>query len=141
MNDQPGLALRMRRETRVISAQHRALDEFYLRLASALDAGEPEGTRAAFARFSDALEAHLALEDSLYFPALRGLRPALGRDLAALCAEHDGLRTRLAAVARLVERGSCADCVHPLEHLVADLAEHEGREEGLLTSLQKGDHP
>ena len=100
---QPGLALRMQRETRVISAQHRQLDDFYLRVASAVHGDQPDAARAAFARFADALEAHLALEDGLYFPALRGLRPALGRDLEALCDEHQQLREGLAGVARLID--------------------------------------
>jgi iron-sulfur cluster repair protein YtfE (RIC family) len=137
-NGQPGLALRMKREARVISAQHRQLDEFYARVAEAVHANQPEGARTAFARFADALEAHLALEDGLYFPALRGLRPSLGRDLEALSDEHQQLREGLARVARLVDAGVCADCAPPLERLAGDIAEHEGREEGLLASIQKG---
>lgn len=140
MNDrkQPGLALRMQRETRVISNQHRQLDDFYRRVASALHEGEFEPARAAFARFSDALEAHLALEDGLYFPALRGLRPTLERDLEALCDEHQQLREGLAGVARALERGGCEACADLFAHFAGDLAEHEGREEGLLASLQTG---
>jgi hypothetical protein len=133
--NEPGLSLRMQRERRVISAQHRQLDEFYVRLASALDGADLEAARAAFWRFSDALEAHLALEDGLYFPALRGLAPALAADLEALCDEHQRLRERLSAVARALENGVCEACVSPLGQLVSDLADHEGREEGLLASL------
>ena len=133
--NEPGLALRMQRERRVISAQHRQLDEFYVRLAAALDGVDLADASKAFWRFSDALEAHLALEDGLYFPALRGLEPALTRDLEALCDEHQALRGRQAAVGRQLDAGSCAECVRPLERLVGDLAEHEGREEGLLASL------
>ena len=137
-NDQPGLALRMQRETRVISAQHRQLDDFYLRVATAVHGDQPDAARAAFARFADALEAHFALEDGLYFPALRGLQPALGPDLEALCDEHQRLREDLAGVARLVDTGVCAECARPLDRLAGDIAEHEGREEGLLASIQKG---
>jgi len=135
---EPGLSLRMQRERRVISAQHRQLDDFYVRLASALDGGDLAEASKAFWRFSDALEAHLALEDGLYFPALRGLAPALAGDLDVLCDEHQALRERLSAVARQLEVGACEACVRPLERLVGDLAEHEGREEGLLASLQTG---
>lgn len=137
-NGQPGLALRMKREARVISAQHRQLDDFYARVADAVHGNQPEAARTAFARFADALEAHLALEDGLYFPALRGLRPSLGRDLEALCDEHQQLREGLARVGRLIDAGVCADCAPPLERLAGDIAEHEGREEGLLASIQKG---
>ena len=136
--EQPGLEFRMRRESRVISAQHRQLDEFYRRVAEALDGGQVEAARAAFTRFSDALEAHLALEDGLYFPALRGLRPALERDLELLCDEHQQLRDHLVRVARSVESGACEPCARLLQLLAGDLADHEGREEGLLASIQKG---
>jgi hemerythrin-like domain-containing protein len=126
----------MRREARVISSQHRQLDEFYERLTGAIDRGEADATRAAFMRFADALEAHFALEDGLYFPALRGLAPRLTGDLEALCDEHQRLREQLAHVARLVERGVIPECARPLDQLAVDLAEHEGREEGLLALLQ-----
>jgi len=135
---QPGLELRVRRGTRTISAQHRQLDDFYLRVAGALDGGEAERAQAAFARFCDALEAHLALEDGLYFPALRGLRPALSDILERLCDEHQRLREQLARVARSIENDACEVCAQLLERLAGDLAEHEGREEELLASLQTG---
>jgi hypothetical protein len=63
--------------------------------------------------------------------------PRLAGDLEALCDEHQVLRERLAEVARLVEAGSCSACRRPLDRLAGDLAEHEGREEGLLASLQQ----
>ena len=136
--EQPGLSLRMQRETRVISAQHRQLDEFYARVASALRADERDTARAAFARFADALEAHFALEDGLYFPALRGLRPALGADLERLCDEHQVLREQLAGVARAIDREAGAESARLLDRLAGELAEHEGREEGLLAAIQNG---
>jgi len=134
---EPGLALRMQRERRVIASQHRQLDEFTLHLAAALDAGRSDEARAAFQRFSDALESHLSLEDGLYFPALRGLRPQLRGDLEALSHEHHRLRERLARLASALATGRCEACVAPLEQLITRLADHEGREEGLLASLHQ----
>ena len=138
LGSQPGLMLRAERGARTISAQHRQLDDFYLRVAAALDGGELATARAAFARFCDALEAHLALEDGLYFPALRGLRPTLERDLAQLEDEHQRLRQQLAQLARSIERDDCPRCANLLERFAGDMAEHEGREEGLLASLHTG---
>jgi hypothetical protein len=136
--NQPGLALRVQRGTRVISAQHRQLDVLYLQVDTALLAGESERARAAFTRFADALEAHLALEDGLYFPALHGLRPALEGDLERLCDEHQQLREQLSRIERAIEGGACEPCARLLHQFAGDLAEHEGREEGLLASIQKG---
>jgi hypothetical protein len=134
---QPGLALRMRREARVISAQHRQLDEFHGHVAAALERAEADAARAAFARFADALEAHLALEDGLYFPALRGLRPSLGPELATLEDEHQRLRESLAVTARPIEAGECAAASQALERLASAMADHEGREEMLLARIQR----
>jgi hypothetical protein len=133
-----GLALRMARESRVISAQHRQLDDFVIVLAAALDADDAGAARVAYERFASALEAHFALEERFYFPALRGLRPALGSALEALEGEHQALGERLAGLGRLAEAGDCAACLGLLERFAGELAEHEGREEGLLASLRSG---
>jgi hypothetical protein len=137
MNDQPGLAWRMRREARVISAQHRQLDELHLHVHTALERGDAAAARMAFARFADACEAHLALEDGLYFPALRGLRPALAPELSALEDEHQQLRESLASAAHPVEAGDCAAAAPALERFAGALSEHEGREEALLARIQR----
>jgi hypothetical protein len=136
MNGQPGLALRMRREARVISSQHRQLDELYLHVRSALERGEASSARPAFARFADACEAHFALEDGLYFPALRGLAPTLARELAALEDEHQRLRESLSAAAHPVEAGDCVRAAPALERFAGALSDHEGREEGLLVRIR-----
>jgi hypothetical protein len=128
----------MSRERRVISAQHRQLDDFVILLVAALDAGDSPAARVAYERFASALDAHFALEQSFYFPALRGLRPGLGPELETLEAEHEALRERLARLGRLSSAGACAACLTLLERFASQLAEHEGREEGLLASLPIG---
>jgi hypothetical protein len=135
--NQPGLTLRMRREARIVSAQHRQLDDFTLRVACALARREPRAARAAFARFADALEAHFALEEALYFPALRGLRPTLAAELSALEEEHRTLREQLAALGRPVATGTCSAASAALGRLAEALAEHEGREESLLDGMRR----
>jgi hypothetical protein len=132
-----GLTLRMARERRVISAQHRQLDDFVVLLAAALDAGEARAARVAYERFASALAAHFELEERFYFPALRGLRPALGPELEALEGEHHSLGEHLARLGQLADAGDCAACATHLERLAGELAEHEGREEGLLASLYR----
>lgn len=133
-----GLALRMKGEALRISSQHRQLDDLYAPVASALDRGDQDGARAAFARFADALEAHLALEDTLYFPALHGLERRLEGDLAGLCAEHTALRTGMAGIAECLANASSVACAAAISEWVAELAEHERREESLLERLRGG---
>jgi hypothetical protein len=133
-----GLALRMARERRVISAQHRQLDDFVVLLAAALDAADAPSARVAYERFASALDAHFALEERFYFPALHSLRPALAADLEALEAEHRALGEGLARLGQLADAGDCPASLALLERFAGELAEHEGREEGLLASLRTG---
>jgi hypothetical protein len=136
MNGQPGLALRMRREARVVAAQHRQLEELYLHVRVALERGDASAARPAFARYADACEAHFALEDGLYFPALRGLEPALAPELAALEDEHERLREGLAATAHPFEACEPVRAAPALERFAGALAAHEGREEDLLLRIR-----
>ena len=128
----------MQRERRVISAQHRQLDDFYLRVAAAVDAGQPDAARALFARFADALEAHFALEDGLYFPALRGLSPALG---PASRPSATSIR-RCANASPTWRAGStpaCARlCAPPLEASPATSRSTNGARKSFLASIERG---
>ena len=104
-------------------------------MAEALEGGSLAESRSALERFRDAWEAHTSLEDGFYFPALRGLRPALAAPLEAFSAEHrrfrdafEGLEGRLAAADRPGLGAS-------LDGLAAEIADHEAREEALLAEL------
>jgi hypothetical protein len=138
--EQPGLRLRMSHEARRISSQHRQLDSLFALVADAVTRGAPREARDAFVRFGDALDAHVSLEDELYFPALRGLRPALADDLAALEQEHRAFREQTDALRRLFDTAydseSLARCEAPLERLVSAVENHEGREELLIAQVR-----
>ena len=127
-----GLELRMRRESVRISSQHRQLDEHWARVREALERGETGRARRTFAHYADALEAHLSLEDDFYYPALHGLSPALGGELAALAREHTSLRSSLASVREELARSGAATSSSTLTGFFAALADHERREEALL---------
>lgn len=134
--EQPGLRLRLGTEHRRISSQHRQLDALFASVAAALDRQSPSDARTAFLRFRDAWDAHTSLEDTLYFPALHGLLPALVTQLAALCEDHARFRAALAEVERAFGREDLAAAAAALESLVSDIAEHERREEELVSELR-----
>jgi len=138
--DQPGLRLRMGHEARRISSQHRQLDALFALVAGAVARGAPREARDAFVRFSDALDAHISLEDELYFPALRGLRPALAEDLTALGNEHRDFREQTETLRGLFDAAfdseSLLRCEAPLERLVSAVEAHEGREELLIAQIR-----
>ncbi|UCE85830.1 MAG: hemerythrin domain-containing protein [Deltaproteobacteria bacterium] len=135
-SEQAGLRRRMGREVRRISSQHRQLDSLYALVAAALERGSAAEAQLAFARFHDALEAHFSLEDELYVPALRGLRPEFDAELAGLVREHDGLRREMQSVRDEFERSDLDGGADALERFTDRLTAHEEREERLLQSIQ-----
>ena len=132
--DQPGLRMRMAQEARRISSQHRQLDSLHALVVGALERRAPAQSRAAFVRLRDALDAHMALEDELHFPALRGLRPDLDAELAGLVREHRRFRRSLDALAETFADGNAVACARGLESFVVAFGDHERREERLLAA-------
>ena len=131
-SEQPGLRLRMRGEVRRLSTQHEQLDTFAQMVAAGLERQSLHAARIAFTRFRDALEAHVTLEDRIFFPALRGLRPALDADLADLVRQHDGFRAELEALHDLLASGSAEAFEESFQGFCDSFAEHEAREERIL---------
>jgi hypothetical protein len=136
--EQPGLRLRLRAEHRRISSQHRQLDVLYGFVADALGRGCLPDARTAFQRFRDAWDAHTGLEDGFYFPALRGLRPALEERLEALCDDHARFREALEEVERAFVREELESAATALEGVVFAIAEHERSEEDLVGEIAPG---
>ena len=136
--EQPGLRLRLRAEHRRISSQHRQLDVLYGFVADALGRGSLADVRTAFQRFRDAWDAHTGLEDGFYFPALRGLRPALEERLATLCEDHARFHEALEEVERAFMREELESAATALERIVLAIAEHERSEEDLVGEIAPG---
>jgi len=132
---QPGLRMRMRSEARRVAAQHAQLDSFYARVRDALRRGEREEAGRAFGLYREALESHFGVEEQVFFPALRGLQPALDAELARLVGEHARFRARLAEIAQRLEGEAIDSGVEPLEALAAQLGRHEEREERMLDDV------
>lgn len=132
---QPGLKLRMRWSGRRLSSQHRQLDALYGRIAAALAAADPGAAEDALERFLDAWDAHTQLEDKLYFPALRGLRPNLDAVLAGFAADHRRLRKVLVGVAPRLAAGELEAAAALLDAAAAEISDHEAREERFVAEL------
>lgn len=135
--DQPGLRLRVAQEARRIASQHRQLDGLHGLVAGALERRAPAQARTAFARFRDALDAHMSVEEELFFPALHGLRPGLEAELAELVRDHRRFRRNLDALAGAFDDGNAAACAKGLASFTAAFSEHERREERLIGRSQE----
>ena len=133
-----GLKLRMRGEERRISSQHRQLEQLFDRVMKSVRVGGPHKAVNDFLLFSTALEAHMSVEEDIYFPALHGLRNDVGDELGRLIEEHQRIREQLADL-RLTLASNDEDLgIAALERLAADVDRHEETEEKLISRITEG---
>ena len=128
--------MRLAHEARRIAAQHAYLDALESTTQLALQSGDGDAMRRALRAFGGSLDAHFTIEEQVQFPALHGLHPEMGAELAALVTDHDrfrgtvdGLHASVAGGDPVARRGEVLD---GFAGLCADLAAHEAREEALL---------
>lgn len=127
-----GLNLRMKYEGDRISSQHTQLGELHQLIVAGLDAGAVHSARQAFERFEEALKAHLEVEERIYFPALHGLRPELGADIARLMREHNEIVALLPGLRSLLRAGEMEVSRERLRELAKLISGHEEHEEDLI---------
>jgi hypothetical protein len=126
-------------------AEHRALHALLGEIEASADAGgdAPETLVARLDTLRDRLAAHFdGEEQSGLFEQIRELAPEQAHECARLCDEHldllrqlDGLRGADA------EARAAADWTQGVRDLLAQLGDHEARENELLTRVMDGgDH-
>ena len=93
-----GLRFRLRRAARKIAAQHQHIHAILADFDVALAEGSPDRVAELYGRYRSALEAHFALEEEVFFPALHGLQPEHERELDALSRDHEGFLAELAGL-------------------------------------------
>ena len=129
-----GLRFRVQRAARQIPQQHRHIDEVLGRLQAALARGVLPEVKEMFLQYHGAIEAHFALKDDVYFPALHGLHPEQGAELLKLCDEHRSFSDDLEDLADRLNSGRLETFSSDLHSFVARLVLHKSREERLLAS-------
>jgi hypothetical protein len=127
-----GLSLRMPRSARRMIAGHEQLETFSALVRSAVEQGSLQNARLSFMRLNDALEAHFAVEDEHFFPAMRGLKPSLAPELAQLVREHADFRVAMDELRDLLARGSAEAFVLRFEEFCDALSDHEVGEERII---------
>jgi hypothetical protein len=137
---QTGLLHRLRRIERQVSDQHRHLRAIRAELVGALESGGKASATDALHSYSEAIQAHFALENETFFPALHGLRPESTRDLDRLGREHGTLLSRLERIEETLATGALRSSVDAIQAFNTALAQHEQREEALMARLT-GDLP
>ena len=119
-----------------VAEQHRRLDAMFAEaLAAMRESAAADAIGEAFGRLRDALEAHLAQEDRLYYPSLCALRPVHRPVLDALVAAHDGFRARLEEIEAQMGRQDPGEAERALAAFCSAFAAHEASEEKLLKRI------
>jgi hemerythrin len=130
-----GLRHRVKRAVRQMSEQHRNIRAIHGSIRGALERGGVQDVRAALDRLQSAMEAHFALEDEVFFPALHGLRPQFGESLETLSREHVGFSETLRKLGADLEASGVETFQSAFEAYSEILAAHERREEQIVTTL------
>ncbi len=136
-NDE-GLRLRMRGEERRIASQHEKLDVLCREIYALLDKDGPRAAVNDFLLFHQVLEAHMTVEEEIYFPAFHGLRPDLSEELDQLIVEHDELRGGLGALKQALKASETDRARFELERLARRIEEHEAAEEDMIVRINDG---
>ena len=120
----------------LISAEHRRLDSIFEEVLGALREGdEATAVGDAFAHLREQVETHITLEDRLYYPALRALRPLQRGPLLTIAAAHQVFRARLDEIAAGIEQGALDAVQGQLRSLATAFEAHESTEERLLHQI------
>lgn len=138
LSDDRGLRIRMRSEERRISSQHRQLGDLFERVVASIEADGPRRAVGDFLLFTTALEAHLSVEEEIYFPALHGLRNDVGGELVGLVAEHGEIRAAIPHVQDRLATDDRALAREALDGLADRVQRHEQAEESLLARINQG---
>ena len=133
-----GLRLRMRGEERRISSQHKQLGDLFERTLDSVEAIGPRKALGDFLLFQTALEAHMSVEEDIYFPALHGLRNDVKDELVELVEEHREIRIALENVKYLMSRSVDHEAKMALIELANRIEQHEEQEENLLARITEG---
>jgi hemerythrin superfamily protein len=136
-----GLRLRMRGEERRISSQHQRLDELCREVYARIDKDGAMPAIEDYALFMTALDAHMSVEEDIYFPALHGLRGDAGPELARLVGEHAELRADAAEIRDRLQANDREGARLCLDRLARRVSEHELAEEDLIARITEGPVP
>jgi hypothetical protein len=128
----------MRAEERRIASQHERLDDLVGAVYKRIEGVGANAALDDFELFLTALEAHMSVEEEIYFPALHGLRADAGPELTDLVAEHGSLREASEEIRELLEADEAEPARAALDRLASRVSSHELAEEELIARITEG---
>ncbi len=117
--------------------QHSDLETMIEGVGQALARGSSQAAGAALEDLSDALEAHFALEEEVYFPLIERVSSLYLPVLTSARLGHQKLRARLEDVHHLIERAEFGPARRALAVLLDRFRSHEAAEAKLLRDLER----
>jgi len=132
------LRSQMRGEERRIESQHQRLDSLCRELYWRIDKDGPTHAISEFLLFITALDAHMTMEEDVFFPVLYGMRADLGPEFEALVDEHAEFRIEAAEIKDRLQANDREGSRVALELLARRISVHERVEEELLARITEG---
>jgi len=132
------LRSQMRGEERRIESQHQRLDSLCRELYWRIDKDGPTHAISEFLLFITALDAHMTMEEDVFFPVLYGMRADLGPEFEALVDEHAEFRIEAAEIKDRLQANDREGARVALELLARRISVHERVEEELLARITEG---
>ena len=133
-----GLRTQMRGEERRIESQHERLDSLCRELYWRIDKDGPTHAIGECLLFITALDAHMTMEEDVFFPVLYGLRADLGPELEVLVDEHAEFRVEVAEIKDKLRANDREGVRMALDLFARRISEHERVEEELLARITEG---
>lgn len=116
-------------------SEHGELDRLFGGLFSIIASGRAAAASDAFEDLAEALEAHLSVEEDVYFPLIERLSPAHGSVVREARLAHLGLRDRMGALRTHLADGQLEPAKSLLARLLEELRDHERAEARLIADL------
>ena len=136
MNQPPLEAANFDAPSLFFTEDHRRCDAIWARVETALDAGDTEAAKSAFAEFDRALRRHLAMEEEVLFPAFEAATGMRGAGPTAVMRhEHQQMRGVLDQMAQAAGSGEVDDLVDYGDTLLMLIQQHNLKEESVLYSM------
>jgi len=118
--------------TQALSRHHKLCDSLFTECEAAASEQRWDDVDACHARFCSALDAHLAAEESLLFPALEALTGLQGGPTQVMREEHAQMRGVLERMTQAASRRQHQDYADFGEMLLILMQQHNLKEENIL---------
>jgi len=125
---------------KAIVEQHRVLESLFAESEAALAGTGAEAMAEALGALRETLEAHFELEDTLYHPPIRTLRPQHAPTLRSIAEGHGRFITQLTEILGRVTEGAFPEARRGFEELSREFAAHEAVEEDLMRTIEVEAH-